>query len=238
MNSRAPRFCVVLAAASLLLNASAEARFLQPDPLGYAAGNNLYAYVQNDPLNATDPSGLDTAVIVGGPIWSNPFGHVAVAVTGGGVYSYGTSNFGSSTTNYLLGQATYRNSSVIIIPTTPQQEAAITQVMNTYSGTTYSTLTCNCATAVINALSAAGIGNNYFNSETASLPNLPATAADIALQQPGATTSFIPQGSVSVPAALNQFNPNPSPINFNQNQPQSGTINTNLQSGSGAPPGK
>ncbi len=33
-------------------------RFLQPDPVGYAGGNNLYAYVNNDPLNATDPSGL------------------------------------------------------------------------------------------------------------------------------------------------------------------------------------
>ncbi len=32
-------------------------RFLQPDPLGYAAGDNLYAYVLNDPLNLTDPSG-------------------------------------------------------------------------------------------------------------------------------------------------------------------------------------
>jgi len=34
-------------------------RFLQPDPSGYQAGNNLYAYVNNDPLNATDPLGLD-----------------------------------------------------------------------------------------------------------------------------------------------------------------------------------
>ncbi|HEU0217902.1 MAG TPA: RHS repeat-associated core domain-containing protein [Stellaceae bacterium] len=32
-------------------------RFLQPDPLGYAGGSNLYAYVGNDPLNRTDPSG-------------------------------------------------------------------------------------------------------------------------------------------------------------------------------------
>jgi RHS repeat-associated protein len=32
-------------------------RFLQPDPLGYQGGINLYAYVGNDPLNATDPNG-------------------------------------------------------------------------------------------------------------------------------------------------------------------------------------
>ena len=35
-------------------------RFMQPDPVGYQSGVNLYAYVGNDPLNATDPSGLDT----------------------------------------------------------------------------------------------------------------------------------------------------------------------------------
>ncbi len=33
-------------------------RFYSPDPLGYAGGNNLYAYVGNDPLNNTDPFGL------------------------------------------------------------------------------------------------------------------------------------------------------------------------------------
>ena len=33
-------------------------RFLQADPAGYADGLNLYAYVANDPINATDPSGL------------------------------------------------------------------------------------------------------------------------------------------------------------------------------------
>jgi RHS repeat-associated protein len=34
-------------------------RFLQPDPIGYRAGMNLYAYVGNDPVNWTDPLGMD-----------------------------------------------------------------------------------------------------------------------------------------------------------------------------------
>ena len=32
-------------------------RFTQPDLIGYAGGANLYAYTDNDPLNLTDPSG-------------------------------------------------------------------------------------------------------------------------------------------------------------------------------------
>jgi RHS repeat-associated protein len=32
-------------------------RFLQPDPLGYSAGTNLYIYASDDPLNLIDPSG-------------------------------------------------------------------------------------------------------------------------------------------------------------------------------------
>ncbi len=35
-------------------------RFLQPDPIGYGDGMNLYAYVGGDPVGRTDPSGAKT----------------------------------------------------------------------------------------------------------------------------------------------------------------------------------
>ncbi|GIX17131.1 MAG: hypothetical protein KatS3mg119_1317 [Rhodothalassiaceae bacterium] len=41
------------------VHATALARFLEPDPIGFASGQlNLYAYVGGDPIDAIDPSGL------------------------------------------------------------------------------------------------------------------------------------------------------------------------------------
>ena len=105
------------------------------DPLGEAGGINLYGFVSNDPVNWVDPWGLETAVIVGGPTSGNPFGHVAISFTGQGVYSYGTKTpLGGSLTDYLSNQATYRDSTVYLLPTTPEQEALMKEKILSYKG--------------------------------------------------------------------------------------------------------
>jgi RHS repeat-associated protein len=52
-------------------------RFMQPDPMGYGAGANIYAYVGGDPMNLVDPMGL-----CGNPLIPNdvacPVGEVVV----------------------------------------------------------------------------------------------------------------------------------------------------------------
>lgn len=40
-------------------------RFMQPDTIGYKGGMNIYAYVYGDPMNRTDPLGMEGESIVG-----------------------------------------------------------------------------------------------------------------------------------------------------------------------------
>ena len=42
-------------------------RFLSPDPIGFAGGLNQYGYVGGNPINNTDPSGLNPGIVLGGP---------------------------------------------------------------------------------------------------------------------------------------------------------------------------
>ena len=51
---------------SLAWAVPAEARFLQVDPVGYKDQTNLYAYIGDDPINRSDPTGLFRDIYIGG----------------------------------------------------------------------------------------------------------------------------------------------------------------------------
>lgn len=52
----------------------ATGRYLRPDPIGLKGGINLYAYVQNNPVNFVDPYGLLTEAYheATGGGWASP----------------------------------------------------------------------------------------------------------------------------------------------------------------------
>jgi RHS repeat-associated protein len=76
-------------------------RFLQPDPIGYGGGMNMYAYVKGDPVNFSDPLGLQEECVGGSQcdfdVWGNPFTGNGFGVGGSGNSGWGVD--GSHTAN-------------------------------------------------------------------------------------------------------------------------------------------
>jgi RHS repeat-associated protein len=104
-------------------------RFMGIDPVGFKETNpisfNRYAYANNNPYKFVDPDGRDVMVISGGlrDDSVNVAGHVASAVQGNGMSSYGNGTpLHASVADYIQSQSAVRAQQVTIISTTAKQD--------------------------------------------------------------------------------------------------------------------
>jgi RHS repeat-associated protein len=76
-------------------------RFMQPDPIGYEGGLNLYEYCGSDPINFSDPLGLNPVLVPQQGMYDYSGGDDAVTLTGG-VSTTGGPQFAGISTHGLL----------------------------------------------------------------------------------------------------------------------------------------
>jgi RHS repeat-associated protein len=122
-------------------------RFISRDPIGFEGGINLYAYVQNNPVNWIDPWGLYTEITFWQPVGhtSSSFGHISSNVNGWN-YSWGPNGWDRTYPNaadYIARQSGFRSGAGVILNLTPDQERRLQQCYNKPRGD-YSTLSNNC----------------------------------------------------------------------------------------------
>ncbi len=188
-------------------------RYMQADPLGLVDGASVYGYARQNPGRYVDQLGLDTLVVIGNGILSNPFGHASIAVSGSGIYSFGTATeWGSSVQDFLYQQSQYRGSNTILIPTSPEQEQAILNSLQNMvlNNKPYDLQANNCATMVMQSLDAADLPNGLLTAMGAGVATwpyyTPRNAGMLAMSQQGTTVIRVFQGQTDF-GSFSEFDP-------------------------------
>lgn len=169
---------------------------------------NLYGYADANPVRKIDPPGLDAIVIDNGPTTGNPFGHTAIAITGGGIFSFGNSTDpGSSVMDYLRQQSLLRETQLFIIKTTPAQDKAMLGYLRMFKKRNgVEAFPDNCASRTAFALNVGGVD---LTDPLTGLSPLPFPASlQRSLVSGGYTSLTIPRYG-QVPGGLESFNPVP-----------------------------
>jgi RHS repeat-associated protein len=191
-------------------------RFISEDPIGYEGGLNFYSFDSNDPLTFQDPSGETTQLAVGGGTSGNPFGHVALIVDNE-VFSYGThytpnrTDWGQDAATYLASQDSTRETSLMTLNLSPDQEANLLQALrkNDPNNGVYNLIGHTCVTPLLNALRDAAIVPSQPG------PIVSSPQGDLQAGAPSATT---PQGLGNLLKSLNLVTATTttgtSPLNF------------------------
>jgi len=125
---------------------------------------NLFAYVQQDPVNFIDPLGLESEVVIWQPVgWGqSSFGHVSTNINGT-TYSFGPQGMSILPTNQYLNRNSFRQGIGSVLNLTPDQENRFQACLSGSSGN-FNSFTNNCGDPVESCLNQLGlnIGSSLF----------------------------------------------------------------------------